>query len=71
MVPRVMKEAWAEDDDELGWAGLDWLGLEWQTGQTADGLAAHVRRCIRVSGPACTALPCRSSRPWSTQVDYR
>lgn len=38
MVQRVMKEAWA-DDDELGWAGLgpDWLAGWQQKGQAADG----------------------------------
>lgn len=66
MVQRVMKEAWA-DDDELGWAGLGWAGLgpDWLTGLAGSRRGrlqteptAHVRCCITVLGPACTALPC-------------
>lgn len=57
MVPRVMKEAWAEDDDELGWAGLAGWGRTCRRGRLQTEPTAHVRRCITVLGPACTALP--------------
>lgn len=76
MVQRVMKEAWA-DDDELGWAGLGWGRTGWQQkGQAADGTDC-TRQVLHhtpgaVLGPACTALPCRTrtrtSRPWDTEV---
>lgn len=57
MVPRVMKEAWAEDDDELGWAGLAGAGL-------AEGAGCRRNR-LHTSGAAsqswgqlhCPALP--------------
>lgn len=65
MVPRVMKEAWAEDDDELGWAGLAGAGL-------AEGAGCRRNR-LHTSGAASQswgqpALPCRTSRPWNTQA---
>lgn len=44
----------------LGWAGAglaDWTGWQ-QKGRLQTELTAHVRCCITVLGPACTALPC-------------
>lgn len=61
MVQRVMKEAWA-NDDELGWAGLgpDWLtGLDWLA---AEGAGCRRNR-LHTSGAASHSLGASLHRP--------